>query len=287
MGTHRRLGGYRLLDEIGRGSTAVVYLAMDSTGREVAVKEISPEFAADPEARRRLAREVAAQARVDSPHVARLLDARIDGDRPFLVTQYVPGAPLGDLVETYGPVGAPRLPRLARSMALGLAAVHDAGVLHRDLSPHNVMVLNDRPVLVDFGIALGQGAEQVTKAGMVIGTPAYLAPEIIEGGRASRASDLFAYAATLAYAATGRPPFGRGSLHGVCFRILRGQSDLDGIAEPLAALIRRGLHRDPAERPSARWFAGAFAGWRDGAGPGGGPGGGGAERAGALAAEQG
>ncbi|WP_067481524.1 serine/threonine-protein kinase [Actinomadura hibisca] len=261
MGKHRRLGGYRLLDEIGRGSTAVVHLAMDSFGREVAVKELQEEFVAEPEARQRLAQEMAAQARVRSGHVARLLDGRLDGERPYVVMQYVPGCSLGDLVADYGPPRRERLLRLARGMALGLADVHDAGVLHRDVSPGNVIVLGDRPTLIDFGIAREAGAEQLTRRGMVIGTPAYLAPELIEGGAATTASDVYAWAATLAYAATGRPPFGRGSLHGVCFRILRGQADLEGAPEPLAALLRRGLDRDPARRPAARWFAGALADW--------------------------
>ncbi|MGI5167956.1 serine/threonine-protein kinase [Spirillospora sp. CA-253888] len=261
MGKHRRLGGYRLLDEIGRGSTAVVHLAMDSFGREVAVKELQDGFAAEPEARQRLAQEMAAQARVRSGYVARLLDGRLDGERPYVVMQYVPGCSLGDLVADYGPPRRERLLRLARGMALGLADVHDAGVLHRDVSPGNVIVLGDRPTLIDFGIAREAGAEQLTRRGMVIGTPAYLAPELIEGGAATRASDVYAWAATLAYAATGRPPFGRGSLHGVCFRILRGQADLEGAAEPLASLLRLGLDRDPARRPAARWFAGALADW--------------------------
>jgi serine/threonine protein kinase len=259
MGTHRRLGGYRLLEEIGRGTTSVVHLAMDSTGREVAVKEPLQEFEADLTGRRRLAREMGAQSRVRSPYVARLLDGEVAADRPYVVMEYVPGHPLSGLVEAYGPYRGDRLARLARRMVLGLAAVHDAGVLHRDVAPKNVIVLGDRPTLIDFGIAHAAGADQVTRPGIVAGTPAYLAPELIEGDRATAASDVFSWAATVAYAATGRPPFGTGSLHGVCFRILRGEADLAGIAEPLASLLPLGLRRDPSLRPTARWFAGALA----------------------------
>ncbi|MFI0451620.1 serine/threonine-protein kinase [Actinomadura sp. 6N118] len=265
MGTHRRrLGGYRLLDEIGRGSTAVVHLGIDQAGREVAIKELTDDFAGEPEARHRLAREIAAQGRVDSPYVARLLDAGIADDRPYVVMQYVPGLSLGDLIEAYDPLHGGRLVRFARTLALGVAAVHDAGVLHRDVSPGNVIVMGDRPTLIDFGIAQEAGASQITQPGMVIGTPAYLAPELIEGQRASTASDVFSWAATVAYAATGRPPFGRGTLHGVCFRILRGKVDLDGAPEPIASLLRLALRRDPAERPTARWFAGSLAQWSTG-----------------------
>ncbi|GAA3984549.1 hypothetical protein GCM10023085_78350 [Actinomadura viridis] len=259
MGTRRRLDGYRLLDEIGRGSTSVVHLAVDSAGREVVVKELLAGYAADPAWRRRVAREMAAQARVRSPYVARLLDGRVSGDRPYVVTEYVPGCPLGDLVASYGPFGGGRLLRLARRMALAMAAVHDAGVVHRDLAPHNVIALGDRPVLIDFGIAHDAGADQDTRPGMVAGTPAYLAPELIEGAPATPASDVFSWAATVACAATGRPPFGEGTLHRVCFRILRGDHDLAGITGPLAALLPRALHRDPARRPTARALAGALA----------------------------
>ena len=260
MGTHRRLGGYRLLDEVGRGSTAVVHLALDPRGREVAVKELIPELAGEPEAILRLAREMSAQARVSSRYVARLLDGEVAAERPYVVMQYVPGCPLSDLVSAYGPLRPDRLVRFARRLALALGDVHDSGVLHRDVSPGNVIVMGDRPTLIDFGIAHEAGAEQVTKRGMVVGTPAFLAPELIEGERASGASDVFSWAATVACAATGRPPFGRGSLHGVCFRILRGQVDLDGVAEPLAGLLRAAFRRDPSRRPTARWFAGALAG---------------------------
>jgi serine/threonine protein kinase len=182
-----------------------------------------------------------------------------EGARPYVVMQYVPGQPLGDLVAAYGPFRGGRLLRLARRLALAMAAVHDAGVLHRDMAPGNVIVLGDRPMLIDFGIAHGTGADQITRRGMVVGTPAYLAPELIEGEPATAASDVFSWAATLACAATGRPPYGRGSLHGTCFRILRGEHDLDGMDGPLAALLPRGLLRDPAARPTARWFAGALA----------------------------
>ena len=265
MGTHRRLGGYRLLDEIGRGSTAVVYLALDARGREVAVKELAPELAGVPEAVDRLAREMRAQARVRSAHVAGLLDGAIAAERQHVVMRYVPGCPLHDLIPAYGPLRGDRLARFARGLALGLADVHDAGVLHRDVSPGNVIVLGDRPTLIDFGIAQESGADQITRRGMVVGTPAYLAPELIEGERATTASDVFSWAATVAYAATGRPPFGRGSLHGVCFRILRGQADLDGVPERVAGLLRAAFQRDPARRPAARWFAGALADARGGA----------------------
>lgn len=290
MGTHRRLGGYRLLGEIGRGSTAVVYLAMDSEGREVAVKELIPELTGVQEAIDRLAREMRAQARVRSAHVARLLDGAITAERPHVVMEYVPGCPLNDLIAAYGPLRGDRLARFARRLALALGDVHDAGVLHRDVSPGNVIVLGDRPTLIDFGIAHEAGAEQLTKRGMVVGTPAYLAPELIEGERATTASDVFSWAATVAYAATGRPPFGRGSLHGVCFRILRGQADLDGVPAPVAGLLRAALRRDPSRRPSARWFAGALAGepaGKPGRGPDRGPAGHRSRRGGPVTARDG
>jgi serine/threonine protein kinase len=259
MGTPPRLGEHRLLDEIGRGGTAVVHLAIDASGREVVVKRLRPEIAADPAARRRLAREMAAMGRVRSPYVARLLGGRVDADPPYVVMSYVPGYPLSELVESYGPPRRDRLRRLARGLALAVAAVHDAGVLHRDVTPGNVMVHGDRPTLIDFGIAHDADAWQTTRPGMVVGTPAYLAPELIKGGPATPASDVFAWAATVAFAATGRPPFGRGSLQAVCLRIVSGRADLEGVQEPLAGLLRLGLDRDPGRRPSARWFAGALA----------------------------
>jgi serine/threonine protein kinase len=132
---------------------------------------------------------------------------------------------------------------------------HSRGVLHRDLKPGNVMVLAGAPKIIDFGIAQPATAEQHTQAGVLTGTPGYVAPELIDGGRSSEAADVFSWAATVAFAATGRPPFGAGSLHGVCFRVLRGAADLDGVPEPVLSLVRQALHRDPAARPSAAWLA--------------------------------
>ncbi|HEY8478833.1 MAG TPA: serine/threonine-protein kinase [Spirillospora sp.] len=249
-----------MLDEIGRGSTAVVHLALDPRGREVAVKELRPDLVGDPEAAARLRREMSAQARVRSAYAARLLGGVLDGERPHLVMQYVPGLPLYDLLSDYGPLRPDRAVRFARRLALAVADVHDAGVLHRDVAPGNIIVMGERPTLIDFGIAHEFGAAQITRRGMVIGTPAFLAPEVIEGDRATPASDVFSWAATVACAATGRPPFGSGSLHGVCFRILRGEADLDGLPAALAGPVRAALQRDPARRPSARRLAGALAG---------------------------
>ena len=251
MGLVDRLGEYRLLERIGEGTTSVVHCAVDSLGRTVAVKELRPEFAGEPTARRRLALEMAAQGRVSSPYVARLLDGSARGDRPYAVTQYVPGTTLRDLVESYGPLPSGALLEFAARLAEAVAAVHEARVVHHDVTPGNVMVLGGAPMLIDFGLAHDEMAAPTTHPGMLVGTPAYLAPELIEGEVAGPAADVFSWAATMAFAATGRPPFGTGTLHGVCFRILSGAADLDGVGEPLASLLRTALCRDPSARPSA------------------------------------
>ncbi|GAA4610534.1 hypothetical protein GCM10023195_43550 [Actinoallomurus liliacearum] len=253
------LGSYELRERVGEGATSVVYRATDRFGRTVAVKEPRREFAHDPAVRRRLAREARTMARVRSPYVAEVFDACLDGDRPHLVTEFVPGVPLRDLVTTYGPLWEEALRGFAERFARGLAAVHGAGVLHRDLKPGNVMVLGGVPKIIDFGIARDAGTEEATQPGVLTGTPGYVAPELIDGGRCSEASDIFSWAATVAFAATGRPPFGAGSLHGVCFRVLRGAADLDGVPEALLPLLRRALSRDPAERPAASRLAGSLA----------------------------
>jgi serine/threonine protein kinase len=251
----QRLGSYDLLERIGEGATSVVYRAVDRFGQPVAVKEPRRELAGDPTIRRRLQREARTMARVRSGYVAEAFDACLTGDRPYIVTEYVPGIPLRDFVATYGPMRGAALTMFAARLAQGIAAIHGAGVLHRDLKPANVMVLMGSPKIIDFGIAHESGTAQVTQPGVLTGTPGYVAPELIDGGRSSEASDVFSWAVTVAFAATGRPPFGAGSRHGVCFRVLRGAADLDGVPEPALAMLRHAMRRDPAQRPSAAWLA--------------------------------
>src|SRR6516165_8265535 len=246
-----RLGAYRLLDRIGEGGMGVVYLARDLGHRTVALKVLRSSVAGDPTARRRLAREVETMQRVHSPYVAEVIDADLTGEIPYIVTRCVPGRTLDDLVTECGPLRGPALAQLACGLADALVAVHAAGVVHRDLKPSNVMLVHDTPVVIDFGIAQGPDATRLTMTGMFMGTPGYLAPEVIEGRPSSEASDVHAWGATVGYAATGRPPFGAGSYETIFYRIVNGQADLSGAPAALLPLLAAALARDPAHRPPA------------------------------------
>ncbi|MBG6087638.1 serine/threonine protein kinase [Actinomadura viridis] len=229
----------------------VVYLGADPEGRNVAIKVLRPAVAGDETARRRLAREVDSMRRVHSPHVAEILDADVTADRPYIVTQYVPGRTLEEAVEEDGPIYGQALRRLAVGLASALSAIHGAGIIHRDLKPGNVMLVESEPVVIDFGIAQGADATRLTATGMVIGTPGYLAPEIIEGEDAGVPSDVHAWAGTVAYAATGRPPFGSGTFESIFYKIMSGTPDLDGVPDGLLPVLRSAMARNPAERPTA------------------------------------
>ncbi|MBG0815313.1 serine/threonine-protein kinase [Planomonospora sp. ID82291] len=244
-------GPYRLLSPLGAGGFGAVHLALDPEGRTVAVKVLHPHVAADGTALARLAREVEAMRRVRSPHVAELLDASLDGDRPYLATRYVQGRPLGAVVAADGPVAGDDLVRLARGLAEALAAIHAAGVVHRDLKPANVICEGGEPVVIDFGIACLLDSAAVTASGAVLGTPGYLAPEVLEGGGAGPEADVFAFAATLAHAATGRHPYGTGPASAVGYRVVHHDPDLDDVPSWLEPLLRECLARDPADRPTA------------------------------------
>jgi predicted Ser/Thr protein kinase len=247
--TPDRLGPYRLLERLGEGGMGVVYLAADSQQRRVAVKALRPAFAADPNARRRLAREVETMRRVRSPFVAGVIDADVTSDPPYIVTRYVSGRTLEEVVGEGGPLTGRELARLASGLALALSAVHAAGVVHRDLKPGNVMLANGEPVVIDFGIAQVPDSTRLTQTGMFMGTPGYLAPEVIEGKPSGPASDVHSWGATMAFAATGRPPFGTGAFETIFYRIVNGQPDLTGFPAPLLSLVGQALSRDPARRP--------------------------------------
>ncbi len=249
-----RLGPYRLRERLGEGGMGAVYLACDRERRMVAVKVLHSRVAEEPNARRRLAREVEAMRRVRSPYVAEVLDADVTGKFPYIVTRYVPGHTLDDVVRQQGPLPPWALERLARGLAQALAAVHAAGVVHRDLKPGNVMLHDGDPVVIDFGIAHTGDSTRLTQTGMFMGTPGYLAPEVIEGHPSSEASDVHSWGATIAFAATGRPPFGNGSFENVFYRIVQGNADLAGIPGPLAQLVSAALSRDPRGRPTAAWL---------------------------------
>jgi hypothetical protein len=251
----KSLGPYRLQDRLGEGGMGVVHLARDPEGRPVAVKVLHPLGTEGVNARKRLAREVETMRRVRSPYVAEVLDADVAGEFPYIVTRFVPGPTLDEMVRTRGPLSGPGLRRLAHGMAEALTAIHAAGVVHRDLKPGNVMLADDRPIVIDFGIAQAGDATRLTQTGLVMGTPGYLAPEVIEGQPSSPASDVHSWGSTMAFAATGHLPFGGGSYETIFYRIISGRADLSGVPAPLVPLITAALARDPSHRPSASWLS--------------------------------
>src|ERR1700753_2993847 len=252
----RKIGPYRVIEKIGEGGMGVVYLGADAERRQVAVKVLGPAVAADPSARQRLAREVETMRRVRNRYVAEVLDADVEGPAPYVVTRYVPGETLEDKVRRDGPLRGLALDALAEGLAEALAAIHAAGVVHRDLKPGNVMLDAGQPVVIDFGIAHIPDSTRLTKTGLVMGTPGYLAPEVIEGSASSGASDVHSWGATVAYAATGRQPFGTGTYQTIFFRVLEGKPEIDGVPARLLPLVTAALSTDPKARPTARALAG-------------------------------
>lgn len=248
------IGRFEIVEKIGEGGMGVVYRAVDTADprrREVAVKVLRPHIAYDPDARTRLAREVDTLERVHHPNVAAVITADPHGERPYIATEYVPGVPLDKLVTERGPLGPDGMADLGRSLADAIRAIHAAGVVHRDLKPSNVLMVGRRPVLIDFGIAHIADDARLTSTGLVMGTPGYLSPELVEGAPVSTSTDWWGWAATLAYAAQGEPPFGRGPMTAVLDRVTRGQSNLTGVDARLRPLLAAALSPVPGERPSA------------------------------------
>ncbi|MGW3952118.1 bifunctional serine/threonine-protein kinase/ABC transporter substrate-binding protein [Streptomyces sp. NPDC004752] len=250
------LGGHRLLARLGAGGMGVVYLARTPAGSLAALKIVHPEHAADPAFRERFRREARLAGGLSGRWVVRVTAADPDAREPWLATAYVPGPSLAEAVDACGPLPPDSVAALGAMLAEALAELHGAGLLHRDVKPGNVLLALDGPRLIDFGIARAAGATALTEPGAIVGTPGYLAPEQIstDGSAAGPAADVFALGCLLAYAATGRRPFGSGNPEAVLYRTLHEPPDLDGLHQqppPLRAAIAQCLAKAPESRPTA------------------------------------
>ena len=247
----RQVGGYRLLGRLGEGGQGVVFLAVGPAGSQAAVKLLPP--TTDPQVRSRFLKEVAAAQRVARFCTAQVLDAGIFERRPFIVSEYVDGPSLIEVVEQLGPRGGATLERIAVATLTALGAVHAAGMVHRDFKPGNVLLGPDGPVLIDFGLAAVPGMTTIGPSGQAaIGTPAFMAPEQLAGERVTAAADMWSWAVTMAFAGTGELPFKGESLTATAFAILHSEPTVGRLPESLGSLVYRCLNKDPAGRPSAR-----------------------------------
>ncbi len=244
------VGGYALRARLGEGGMGVVHLGQRPGERPVAIKVLRPHVVGDDEARRRLAREVSSLSRIRSRRIAEIVDADPWGEIPFVATRYVPGLSLHDHVQEEGPLDGDDLLWFADCLAEALDAVHSVGVLHRDIKPSNVIMEGRTPILIDFGLARVAEDSRITMNGWLLGTPGYLAPEILHGEDATAASDVHAWAATVAYAGTGRAPFGRGPSVAIMDRVRRGEHDLSDLDPVVLPLVEDALAPEAADRPT-------------------------------------
>ena len=244
------IGGYRLHGRLGAGGMGRVYMASTPAGRPVALKVVRPELSEDQVFRARFRQEILAARRVHGLYTAQVLDADPAATPPWLVTAYVPGPSLQEAVTGNGPMPEEMAFRLVAGVAEALQAIHSAGVVHRDLKPSNVLLAPDGPRVIDFGIARALEATSLTRSGMMVGSPQFMAPEQILDKPVTPAIDVFALGSLAAFAVLGRSPFGEGHTAAVSYRVLHEAPDLTGCPAQLRPLIERCLRKEPAARPA-------------------------------------
>ncbi|WP_062344898.1 serine/threonine-protein kinase [Herbidospora yilanensis] len=249
-GDPKQLGPFTLSGRIGEGGQGTVYLGTDPSGERAAVKLLHVKFTGDAMARSRFARELRAAERVASFCTARVIAADLEGDTPYIASEYIDGPSLREQIDRSGPMSGAELERLAVGTATALTAIHQAGIIHRDFKPDNVLLATDGPRVVDFGISriLDSTGTITSRA---IGTPAYMAPEQVSGDDVGPFTDVFAWGATIAYAATGQAAFGAKSIAAVLNRILNHDIDLSPLPEPLRGVVAASVSKRPADRPTA------------------------------------
>ncbi|GGQ30585.1 serine/threonine protein kinase [Streptosporangium pseudovulgare] len=250
-GDPERVGEYRLAGRLGEGGQGTVFLGVSPTGARVAVKLLRADLAQDEKALERFVREVSTTRRVAPFCTAAVIDTGVDQHRPYTISEYIDGPTLDAVVATEGPREGSALHRLAIGTVTALVAIHQAGIVHRDFKPSNVLLAPDGPRVIDFGIAKAlDRTSTLTKA--TIGTPSYMTPEHLSGEKVGSSADMFAWGCTMVFAATGRPPFGTDSLPAIFNRIINLEPDLRAITDPaLRELVGQCLAKDAALRPSA------------------------------------
>ncbi|MFF8415344.1 protein kinase domain-containing protein [Streptomyces omiyaensis] len=254
-----QVGGYRLLDRLGAGGMGTVYLAQAESGRLIAIKVVHEQFAQDTEFRLRFRQEVAAARRVSGAFTAPLVDADAEAVRPWMATAYVEGRTLGERVRTQGPLGGAELRRLAVGLVEALRSIHRAGVIHRDLKPDNVLMADDGPLVIDFGISRAADHRTLTVTGRILGTPPFMSPEqLASPHRVAPSSDVFSLGAVLVYAATGHGPFDSESPYMTAYNVVHEPPSTGELSASVREIVQWCLAKEPAERPGVPDLLAAF-----------------------------